>query len=104
MPSTPTFPAAVLRDPWLGLGWDGRAMGVIVGILANLGYPVRDTRRVTGFGCLVTTAVGVAATVRIWQVFRQQHEPRARRRRCRRSLPATTTVSRRCSGWRTASE
>lgn len=42
---------------------------LIAGVLANLVYLVRDTRRVTGFCGVVTTAFGLAATGRIWQVF-----------------------------------
>jgi hypothetical protein len=42
---------------------------LIAGILANVVYLVRDTPRVTAFCGLVTTTFGLAATVRIWQVF-----------------------------------
>lgn len=42
---------------------------IVVGILANLAYLFRDTRRVTAFCGVVTTAFGLAAMVRTWQVF-----------------------------------
>lgn len=42
---------------------------LIAGAAANVVYLVRDTRRTTAFGGLVTSAIGLAAMVRIWQVF-----------------------------------
>lgn len=49
------------------LGWVNASM--IAGIVANLVFIARDTTRVRALGDLVTTAVGLVAMVRIWQVF-----------------------------------
>lgn len=42
---------------------------IVAGIVANLVYVGYDARWLTSLGNLLTTAVGVAALVRIWQVF-----------------------------------
>ena len=42
---------------------------IVVGIVANLVYVVADPRRLRAVGDAVTTAVGLYAMVRIWQVF-----------------------------------
>jgi hypothetical protein len=42
---------------------------LIVGIVANLVYLVADPPRLKSLGDLVTTGVGLAAIVRVWQVF-----------------------------------
>lgn len=41
----------------------------VVGIVANLVYLVADPPRLRALGDLVTTGVGIAAIVRVWQVF-----------------------------------
>ena len=41
----------------------------VVGIVANLVYLVADPPRLRAVGDLVTTGVGIAAIVRVWQVF-----------------------------------
>lgn len=40
-----------------------------VGLAANLVYLVRDPRWLTALGGLATTGVGLAAAIRLWQVF-----------------------------------
>jgi hypothetical protein len=64
-------------------GWDAvpflmddteRVLGLInaslvVGVLASLLYAVTDPAWLRALGGLVTTAVGIAALVRLWQVF-----------------------------------
>jgi hypothetical protein len=52
--------AAVL--PWINAS-------LAAGILANAIYLFRDTPGVKGIGDLVTEVVGLAAIVRLWQVF-----------------------------------
>lgn len=42
---------------------------VVAGIVANVAYLVHDPRWVRAVGDLVTTAFGVAALVRVWEVF-----------------------------------
>ncbi|WP_404389609.1 hypothetical protein [Humibacillus xanthopallidus] len=42
---------------------------LVVGVIANLVYLVADPPRLRSLGDLVTTSVGLAAIVRIWQVF-----------------------------------
>jgi hypothetical protein len=42
---------------------------ILVGIAANLVYVVNDTKSVRGLGELITTAVGLVAMIRIWQVY-----------------------------------
>jgi hypothetical protein len=42
---------------------------IIAGLVANLVYVVADPPRLRSFGDLVTTGIGLAAMVRIWQVF-----------------------------------
>ena len=42
---------------------------IVVNLVANVVYLVRDPRWLTALGDLVTTAVGLAALVRIWKVF-----------------------------------
>lgn len=42
---------------------------LVVGVVANLVYLVADPPRLRSLGDLVTTSVGLAAIVRIWQVF-----------------------------------
>jgi hypothetical protein len=42
---------------------------IVVGLVANVVYLLRDTPRLKAFGDLVVTAVGLAALVRVWQVF-----------------------------------
>ena len=42
---------------------------LVVGVVANLVYLVADPPRLRALGDLVTTSVGLAAIVRIWQVF-----------------------------------
>ena len=42
---------------------------IVVNLVANLVYLLRDPLWVKALGDLVTTAVGVAASVRMWQVF-----------------------------------
>ncbi len=44
-------------------------LSLVAGIAANVVYLVRDTPRVKALGDLITTGIGLAATVRIWQVF-----------------------------------
>ena len=41
----------------------------VVGIVANIVYLVADPPRLRALGDLVTTGVGIAAMVRVWQVF-----------------------------------
>jgi hypothetical protein len=47
---------------------------LVAGLAANLVYLVRDPRWLRALGDLVTTAIGLAAMVRIWQVFPVQFE------------------------------
>ncbi|HEY7719895.1 MAG TPA: hypothetical protein VH915_14125, partial [Pedococcus sp.] len=47
---------------------------LLAGVVANLIYLVRDPRWLRAVGDLVTTAIGLAAMVRIWQVFPLQFE------------------------------
>jgi hypothetical protein len=47
---------------------------LLAGVAANLVYLVRDPPRLRALGDLVTTAFGLAATVRVWQVFPLQFE------------------------------
>jgi hypothetical protein len=42
---------------------------IIAGLVANLVYLLADPPRLRSFGDLVTTAIGLAAMVQIWQVF-----------------------------------
>jgi hypothetical protein len=42
---------------------------IIAGLVANLVYVVADPPRLRSLGDLVTTGIGLAAMVRIWQVF-----------------------------------
>ena len=42
---------------------------LVAGIVANLAFVVADPPRFKAFGDLVTTAIALAATVRVWQVF-----------------------------------
>jgi hypothetical protein len=42
---------------------------MIAGLVANLVYLFRDPPRLRALGDLVTTGIGLAAMVRIWQVF-----------------------------------
>jgi hypothetical protein len=42
---------------------------MIAGLVANLLYLFRDPPRLRALGDLVTTGIGLAAMVRIWQVF-----------------------------------
>ena len=42
---------------------------IMVSLAANIAYLVRDPRWLKALGDVVTTAVGLAALVRIWQVF-----------------------------------
>lgn len=42
---------------------------IVVNLVANLVYLARDPRWLIALGDLVTTAVGLAAMVRIWKVF-----------------------------------
>ena len=42
---------------------------ITAGLVANLLYLVADPRRLRAFGEAVTTAVGLYAMVRVWQVF-----------------------------------
>lgn len=42
---------------------------IMVGLAANIVYLVRDPRWLKALGDVVTTTVGLAALVRIWQVF-----------------------------------
>lgn len=42
---------------------------IIAGLVANLVYLVADPPRLRSLGDLVTTGIGLAAMVRIWQVF-----------------------------------
>jgi hypothetical protein len=54
-------------DTRLVLGWVNASL--VVGLLANLLYAVADPPRVRAGGDLVQNLVGLAAMVRIWQVF-----------------------------------
>lgn len=51
----------------LVLGWVNAS--IVVGLLANLLYAVADPPRVRAGGDLVQNLVGLAAMVRLWQVF-----------------------------------
>jgi hypothetical protein len=42
---------------------------IVAGLVANLVYLVADPPRLRSLGDLVTTGIGLAAMVRIWQVF-----------------------------------
>jgi hypothetical protein len=42
---------------------------LVAGVVANLVYLVADPPRLRSLGDLVTTSIGLAAIVRIWQVF-----------------------------------
>jgi hypothetical protein len=42
---------------------------IIAGVVANVLYLAADPRWFKGVGDIVTTAIGLAATVRVWQVF-----------------------------------
>jgi hypothetical protein len=42
---------------------------ITAGLVTNLVYAVADPRRLRAFGDAVTTAVGLYALVRVWQVF-----------------------------------
>jgi hypothetical protein len=42
---------------------------LVAGVVANLVYLVSDPPRLRSLGDLVTTGIGLAAMVRIWQVF-----------------------------------
>jgi hypothetical protein len=42
---------------------------LVAGLVANLVYTVADPPRLRALGDLVTTSIGLAALVRIWQVF-----------------------------------
>jgi hypothetical protein len=42
---------------------------IIVGLVANLLYLISDPRWLKALGDILTTAVGVVAMVRIWQIF-----------------------------------
>jgi len=44
-------------------------VSLTVGIVANLLYLIHDVRRVQALGEIVTTAVGLVAAARVWQVF-----------------------------------
>lgn len=44
-------------------------LSMIVGLVANLVYLFRDPPRLRALGDLVTTGIGLAAMVKIWQVF-----------------------------------
>lgn len=44
-------------------------VSIVVGLVANLVYVVNDTKWVRGLGEITTTAVGLAAMIRIWQVY-----------------------------------
>ena len=54
-------------DTRLVLGWVNAS--IVVGLLANLLYAVSDPPRVRAGGDLVQNLVGLAAMVRLWQVF-----------------------------------
>ncbi|MGV9746463.1 hypothetical protein ACWDTG_16305 [Rhodococcus zopfii] len=54
-------------DTRLVLGWVNAS--IVVGIAANLVYLVRDTSWLKSLGDVLTTAVGLVALLRIWQVF-----------------------------------
>ncbi|MCK8672868.1 hypothetical protein M1M07_17375 [Rhodococcus sp. HM1] len=49
------------------LGWVNAS--IVVGLVANLVYLVRDPRWLKALGDIATTAVGLVALLRIWQVF-----------------------------------
>ena len=55
------------EDTTLVLGAVNASM--TAGLLANLLYLIADPRRLRAFGDAVTTAIGLYATVRVWQVF-----------------------------------
>jgi hypothetical protein len=42
---------------------------IVASLVANLIYAVADPPRLKAFGDIVTTGIGLAAAVRIWQVF-----------------------------------
>jgi hypothetical protein len=44
-------------------------LSLVVGLVANLVYLLDDPPRFKAFGDLVTTVIGLAVLVRIWQVF-----------------------------------
>lgn len=44
-------------------------VSLFVGVAFNLLYAVNDTKLLTSLGGVVTTAIGLAALIRIWQVF-----------------------------------
>jgi hypothetical protein len=48
---------------------------IIAGIVTNLVYLVADPPRLRSLGDLVTTGIGLAAMVRIWQVWPISFEP-----------------------------
>jgi hypothetical protein len=48
---------------------------IIAGIVTNLLYLVTDPPRLRSVGDLVTTGIGLAALVRIWQVWPISFEP-----------------------------
>jgi len=54
-------------DTRLVLGWVNAS--IVVGLVANLVYAVADPPRLRAFGDGVQNVVGLAALVRIWQVF-----------------------------------
>lgn len=55
------------EDTALVLGWVNAS--IVVGLVANLVYLVRDPVWLKALGDLATTAVGLVALQRIWQVF-----------------------------------
>jgi hypothetical protein len=44
-------------------------LSLVAGIAVNLVYLIRDPRWLVAAGAVVTTGVGLAAVVRLWQVF-----------------------------------
>jgi hypothetical protein len=48
---------------------------LVAGVVANLVYLVADPPRLRSLGDLVTIAIGLAAMVRIWQVFPFSFDP-----------------------------
>ncbi|MFZ5869085.1 MAG: hypothetical protein ACOYXW_00915 [Actinomycetota bacterium] len=44
-------------------------VSLVVGVVVNIVYVLRDAAWVTALGALVTTGVGLVVLVRIWQVF-----------------------------------